>query len=131
MTRVYFRDATAALVVFDVTRHPTLESVRVWKEDIDTKLKLPDGSKIPAVLLANKCDLAAAEGINEDTLNKLVDEEAFIGWFLTSAKDDKNINEAADLLVDKAIENFDRCKHLMSGSKPQGTVQIGATPETK
>jgi hypothetical protein len=43
MTRVYYRDATAAVVVFDVTRHITLDSVKVWKKDIDDKLQLPDG----------------------------------------------------------------------------------------
>jgi len=28
-----------------------LQSVSVWKKDIDSKLQLPDGSRIPAVLL--------------------------------------------------------------------------------
>ena len=30
MTRVYYRDASAAIVVFDSTRAETLESVKIW-----------------------------------------------------------------------------------------------------
>merc|ERR1711915_139974 len=58
MTRVYYRDASAAFVVFDLTRRATFEAVRRWKEDLDNKIITTDGAKIPTVLLANKCDLS-------------------------------------------------------------------------
>lgn len=54
MTRVYYKDAVGALISFDVTKHQTLEAVKKWKEDLDFKVTLPDGSPIPAVLVANK-----------------------------------------------------------------------------
>lgn len=54
MTRVYYKEAVGALVVFDVTRVSTFEAVTKWKTDIDTKVVLPDGKPIPVVLLANK-----------------------------------------------------------------------------
>lgn len=54
MTRVYYKEASAAIVVFDVTRPSTLETVGKWKKDIDEKVSLGDGSKIPVLLLANK-----------------------------------------------------------------------------
>ena len=54
MTRVYYKEAVGALVVFDVTRISTFDGVSKWKADIDEKVRLPDGSKIPVVLLANK-----------------------------------------------------------------------------
>ena len=54
MTRVYYKEAVGALVVFDVTRVSTFEAVTKWKNDIDTKVVLPDGKPIPVVLLANK-----------------------------------------------------------------------------
>ena len=43
-----------AFVVFDVTRATTYEAVEKWKSDLDGKIFLPNGSPIPAVLLANK-----------------------------------------------------------------------------
>lgn len=54
MTRVYYKEAVGAFVVFDVTRAQTFDAVTKWKTDLDTKVTLADGSPIPAVLLANK-----------------------------------------------------------------------------
>lgn len=54
MTRVYYKEAVGAFIVFDVTRASTFDSVANWKADLDSKVQLPDGSSIPCVLLANK-----------------------------------------------------------------------------
>ena len=54
MTRVYYKEAVGAFVVFDVTRLSTFEAVQMWKADLDNKVLLPNGKAIPAVLLANK-----------------------------------------------------------------------------
>jgi Ras-related protein Rab-32 len=37
MTRVYYKEAVGAFVVFDVTRGNTFEAVKKWKNDIDHK----------------------------------------------------------------------------------------------
>lgn len=54
MTRVYYKEAVGAFVVFDITRASTFEAVQKWKSDLDSKVQLPDGSPLPCVLLANK-----------------------------------------------------------------------------
>lgn len=57
MTRVYYKEALGAFVVYDVTRPQTFEGVRKWKADLDSKVSLPEawgGGHIPVVLLANK-----------------------------------------------------------------------------
>lgn len=54
MTRVYYKDALGAFIVFDVTRPATFDAVVKWKQDLDAKVSLEDGSPIPCVLLANK-----------------------------------------------------------------------------
>ncbi|KAA0202538.1 hypothetical protein HAZT_HAZT006786, partial [Hyalella azteca] len=54
MTRVYYKEAVGAFIVFDVTRAQTFDCVSKWKNDLDTKVTLPNGSPIPTVLLANK-----------------------------------------------------------------------------
>jgi GTPase SAR1 family protein len=35
LTRVYYKEAVAAFVVFDLTRNSSFESVKRWKDDID------------------------------------------------------------------------------------------------
>jgi len=106
MTRVYYKEAVGAFVVFDVTRVNTFEAVAKWKNDIDCKVTLPpDDKPIPVVLLANKCDLAK-EGFarNAAQMDKYCEEHGFAGWEETSAKDNINIDKAARLLVSKILE---------------------------
>jgi len=38
MTRVYYKEAVGAFVVFDVTRQATFDAVAQWKADIDAKV---------------------------------------------------------------------------------------------
>ncbi|KJE91811.1 small GTPase rabE [Capsaspora owczarzaki ATCC 30864] len=106
MTRVYYKEAVAAIIVFDVTRVSTFEAVQKWKFDIDAKVKLSTGEDIPVVLLANKCDLAK-EGLvkNSAQMDKFCEDKGFAGWFETSAKENLNIDKACRFLVTKILEN--------------------------
>lgn len=107
MTRVYYKEAVGAIIVFDVTRVSTFEAVTKWKFDIDQKVKLANGDDIPVVLLANKCDLAK-EGLvkNSTQMEKFCEEKGFAGWFETSAKENLNIDKACRFLVTKILENY-------------------------
>ncbi|KAM9348288.1 ras-related protein Rab-38b [Symphorus nematophorus] len=104
MTRVYYREAMGAFIVFDVTRHTTFEAVIKWKEDLDSKLMLADGTSIATVLLANKCDQGRELTNNGIKMDQFCKDHGFVGWFETSAKDNLNISEAANFLV----------KHIMA-----------------
>ncbi|TNM84826.1 hypothetical protein fugu_009004 [Takifugu bimaculatus] len=104
MTRVYYREAMGAFIVFDVTRHTTFEAVAKWKEDLDSKLMLADGQNIATVLLANKCDQGRELANNAIKMDQFCKDHGFVGWFETSAKDNLNISDAANFLV----------KHMMA-----------------
>ncbi|XP_022220274.2 ras and EF-hand domain-containing protein homolog isoform X1 [Drosophila obscura] len=106
MTRVYYKEAVGAFIVFDVTRSGTFDCVSKWKEDLDSKVQLPDGSPIPCILLANKCD-QEKQGIvtNPEKMDEYVRENGFAGWFETSAKENINIDEASRALVNKILIN--------------------------
>ncbi|XP_050462963.1 ras and EF-hand domain-containing protein homolog isoform X1 [Cataglyphis hispanica] len=106
MTRVYYKEAVGAFIVFDVTRSATLDAVVKWKQDLDSKVQLPDGSSIPCVLLANKCDQQKEGLVNSPTkMDEYCKEKNFSGWFETSAKENINIEEAARFLVNKILQN--------------------------
>lgn len=86
MTRVYYKEAVGAFVVFDVTRGSTFEAVSKWKHDLDSKVKLANGSPIPSVLLANKCDQKKESFNSKALMDSFCKEAGFLGWFETSAK---------------------------------------------
>ena len=54
MTRVYYKEAVGCFIVYDATRSSTFEASERWKNDLDSKVQLPDGSPVPCVLLGNK-----------------------------------------------------------------------------
>jgi small GTP-binding protein len=97
MTRVYYKEAVGAFVVFDITRNSSFEAVKKWKQDIDSKVTLHD-QPIPVVLLANKCDLVK-NPCNEEVMNEYCREHGFTAWFTTSAKENVNVDEAVTSLV--------------------------------
>ncbi|XP_033726811.1 ras-related protein Rab-38-like isoform X1 [Pecten maximus] len=106
MTRVYYREAVGCIIVFDVTRASTFDAVTKWKGDLDSKVQLADGSPVPCVLLANKCD-QAKEGLvnNSSHMDEFCREKGFVGWFETSAKENINIDESTRFLVNKILQN--------------------------
>lgn len=129
MTRVYYKEAVGAFVVFDVTRASTFEAVEKWKSDLDSKVFLSNGSPIPAILLANKCD-QVNEGLYNNTtqMNEYCAEKGFAGWFETSAKENIGIDEAASSLVSKILDNESDIQ-LETSEVRSPVVNLRRTPE--
>jgi len=128
LTRVYYKEAVGAFVVFDVTRTNTFENTEKWKSDIDGKVELvTDHKAIPMVLLANKCDIAEKK-LNAEQLDKFCDLHGFVGWEETSAKDNINIDKAAYFLVQQIL---DRVKDSLPQTGKQGLELKGGAGDMK
>uniref|UniRef100_A0A6I8NWL3 Ras-related protein Rab n=1 Tax=Ornithorhynchus anatinus TaxID=9258 RepID=A0A6I8NWL3_ORNAN len=104
MTRLYYREASACVIMFDVTNATTFSNSQRWKQDLDSKLTLPNGEPVPCLLLANKCDLTPW-AVTRDQIDRFSKENGFTGWTETSVKENKNINEAMRVLVEKMMMN--------------------------
>ncbi|XP_027012502.1 ras-related protein Rab-38 [Tachysurus fulvidraco] len=128
MTRVYYREAVGALIVFDVTRASTFDAVPKWKDDLDTKVTLSNGKPIPVVLLANKSD-QSRDGLSTQIpkLDTFCKENGFAGWFETSAKENTNIESAIRCLVENILTHE---KNAVSDSDPD-TVTLSGNNNTK
>lgn len=134
MTRVYFKQAVGAVIVYDKTRTETFQAVKKWKEDIDSKVTLSNGKPIPVVLMANKCDLETEATMqNVAEIEALVKELNFVGWLNTSVKNNVNIEAVANRLMEIMIANEDECIReaaaTATAQPPAGTVTlIGPAP---
>jgi Ras-related protein Rab-32 len=106
ISRVYYKNALGAMLVYDVSRPKTFETVAMWKEQIDQRVLLPNGEPIPVVLIGNKIDLEEAE-VDSEQLDRYCEEKGFVKWFDTSAKFNHNIENAARYLVSKIMEHED------------------------
>eukprot|EP00041_Stephanoeca_diplocostata_P023527 m.579722 g.579722 ORF g.579722 m.579722 type:complete len:658 (+) comp22317_c0_seq3:316-2289(+) len=104
MTRVYYKGAVGAFVVFDVSQKDDGKSIQGWKQDIDEKVRLNNGDNIPVVLLANKCDMEEWSWTPE-AIDALCVDMGFRCWFDVSAKEKINVNEAHSYLVRQMLKN--------------------------
>ncbi len=117
--------------MYDLSRPATFETVSKWKKEIDAKVLLPNGSPLPVVLLANKCDL---EGVVLDetaqrALSTFCEENGFLGWFETSAKTDHKIDAAARFLVESILshdEIFSEKQKKRQDAAKAGSLKPGA-----
>ena len=129
MTRVYYKEAVGAMVVYDITRQTTFDAVLKWKHDLDAKVRLPGtDDPIPVVLLANKSDLAK-EGMGKTPaeMDKFISTHGFAGWFDTSAKENVNVDKAASFLVQEIMKN-----DVQREKADPNVIRPGQTkPETK
>ncbi|XP_078012498.1 ras-related protein Rab-7L1 isoform X6 [Phascolarctos cinereus] len=104
MTRLYYRDASACVIMFDVTNATTFSNSQRWKQDLDCKLTLPSGEPVPCLLLANKSDLSPW-AVTRDQIDRFSKENGFTGWTETSVKENKNVNEAMRVLIEQMMAN--------------------------
>ncbi|CAG0881994.1 unnamed protein product, partial [Cyprideis torosa] len=88
ITRVYYKDSQGCAIMFDLSSRTSFLSVPKWKRDVDEKCRLDDGSPIPCVLLANKCDIPRTKRqVRQSEIECMQRDEGFIGWTEVSAKD--------------------------------------------
>lgn len=105
MTRIYYKEASGALIVFDLSRETTYKNILKWKEDIDEKVRLPNDNKLPVMLLANKSDLERNCPLKTDEdFEEFCKENEFEGWGLTSAKFGQGIDEVCNILIKKLVD---------------------------
>ncbi len=117
-TRVFYRESAVACVVFDITRDCTFQGVRKWKLDLDTKANLRNTEELlPVILIANKIDAYEASefddgkkycGKDEEEMDRFCKELGFVGWYGVSAKDNTNVKQAVNAIVDIILENEKR-----------------------
>lgn len=126
MTRVYYVQAKGGFVVYDVTNPATKESAIKWKIDIDQKCTLENGKPIPVYLLINKIDLIP----NKDTfdghedIDQFCKDHGFVGWFVTSAKDDIGIKQAVDDLLEIMVNNSLNPENNVAEISSENTVRL-------
>lgn len=86
MVQIFYTHAVAAVIVYDVTSRETFDSVLKWKQDIDAKVFLPSGAKIPVLLLGNKSDLLGGDNnvqscVAPDELKAFLEQHQFFAQY--------------------------------------------------
>ena len=90
INRIYYRDATAALVVYDVTNQASLsQEAEYWIKDIEKNAP----PHIIIGLAGNKCDLHERSEVSLDDVRNFTGRHKISITNECSAKTDQGINE--------------------------------------
>ena len=130
ITRSYFRGASGALLVFDISRRNTFESVTAWLSD----LKQIAEEGIVVILVGNKLDLALqstdAQGGNKRAVTVQEAEEwckreGVMQYVETSAKSGEGVERAFLEVAERIYQNIEAGRYDLndrrSGVKGYGT----------
>ncbi|MFX0043712.1 MAG: Rab family GTPase [Candidatus Hodarchaeota archaeon] len=99
---MYFQGCVGALLVYDVTRYNTFDSINSkWLKDFKRYVK-KEGAYI---LIGNKTDLKEQRAVTTEKGKKLAEEINASEFVETSAKLGENIEEAFSLLVHQILKN--------------------------
>ncbi len=108
MTSVYFRGAHGALIVYDISRPATFDSVFKWADMVADAVTLQNGKPLPIVIVGNKSDLETAV-VDKTYMARVCTKNHFVGWKDTSAMDRNNPHfaEAVKWVVDSILCHTD------------------------
>ena len=99
---MYFQGCEGALLVYDITRYNTLESIKSkWLRDFKKYVK----KKGAFVLIGNKSDLEGQRVVTTERGKELARKIKASQFIETSAKVGENIEEAFTLLVNQILNN--------------------------
>ncbi|ELP85437.1 rab9, putative [Entamoeba invadens IP1] len=101
LSAIYYRNATVALLVFDITRQETFNAVTDWVDE----LKQNTSNSTMIFIVGNKCDLADQRLVKESTIQDYIkaSNSNIIGYMECSAKTGKNIPELFDQVSAKLL----------------------------
>lgn len=97
----FYQGAHAIILVFDLTRPGTFDSIEKWF--IDLKKSIPDFEKVPVVLCGNKCDLTDQIRVPHTDAVALA-RQFNIPYFEVSALSGKNNEELFETIVNGLIK---------------------------
>eukprot|EP01098_Paradermamoeba_levis_P013284 TRINITY_DN6024_c0_g1_i1.p1 TRINITY_DN6024_c0_g1~~TRINITY_DN6024_c0_g1_i1.p1 ORF type:complete len:227 (-),score=52.14 TRINITY_DN6024_c0_g1_i1:106-786(-) len=119
ITSAYYRGALGAIIVYDVTKQPTFESVEKWMGE----LKDHTDSSIATMIVGNKLDMQQLRCVRTEAGQQLAEKHG--AFFMeTSAKDGTNVEEAFLALLKAIYGTISN----PSSDKPSSTQQPSSVP---
>jgi Ras-related protein Rab-5C len=93
---MYYRNANAAIVVYDITHEASLERAKSWIKELQRQAN----QDIVIALAGNKVDLEAERKVSKDTAQAFANEEGLL-FFEVSAKTGEGVKNIFQSIAEK------------------------------
>ncbi|XP_047322274.1 ras-related protein RABA5c-like [Impatiens glandulifera] len=103
VTSAYYRGAVGALVVYDITRRTTFDSIGRWLDE----LKTHSDTSIVKMLVGNKSDLKNIRAVSVEEAKTLAETEGLF-FMETSALNSTNVRQAFESVIKEIYGNMSR-----------------------
>ncbi|KAG2726167.1 hypothetical protein I3843_01G097600 [Carya illinoinensis] len=103
VTSAYYRGAVGALVVYDISRRSTFDSITRWLEELNTH----SDTTVARMLVGNKCDLDNIRAVSIEEGTTLAEAEGLF-FMETSALDSTNVKKAFEIVIREIYSNVSR-----------------------
>lgn len=110
VTSAYYRGAVGALIVYDISRSSTFDSVQRWLHELNTH----SDTTVAKMLVGNKQDLEEIRAVSVEEGKSLAESEGLF-FIETSALDSTNVRTAFEIVIKEIYKNVSR-KTLNSDS---------------
>ena len=110
MAKIFARDSHGCLVLSDSSKPETFQDTLDWKKVMNNESVFVDGEKLPFILIQNKIDLIEEKKDLDEIEKKtkdLAEQNEFIKYFLTSVKENVNVEEAMNYLIGNIIDRLE------------------------
>ncbi|XP_027533886.1 ras-related protein Rab-17 isoform X2 [Neopelma chrysocephalum] len=120
---LYYRNAHAALLVYDISKKETLRRAKMWLEELEEKFR-PD--EIVIALVGNKTDLAAEREVTTEEGAEFARTKGLL-FMETSAKFNHQVNDIFMAIVEELLRQE---KEKPSAPSPHGRSTIDLKEDT-
>jgi len=101
MVRTYFRSASAAILVFDLTKRVSFDHITGWLDEIREDLE----ANTPVLLVGSKADLKEHRVITDSAAKALADQKGLL-YFEASAVNSQNVQQLFRVAIEKVVEGY-------------------------
>ncbi len=116
LVRAYYRGTVGCLLVYDITKKSTFESIVFWLDELKSRVH-----NVSIALVGNKIDLEANREVTFEEGKEFAEKNNLI-FFETSAKTSVNIDATFTYLIDDINTKIE--KGELNISKNKGSISI-------
>ena len=101
----FFKNSIAAIIVYSLEENElgeeSFKHIHNWGNDLKEYC-----GDIPVVIFGNKVDLIDEKKLDTSALEKIVEDENYLGYFITSAKTGEGVIDAFNAIIDELYVKY-------------------------